>query len=363
MFLLIFCFLLFNTQKMFSMLNYIILIFSPIIIGIAMAFVINLLVKLFENKMLFKLSKKSKCINKNKRIISIILSLMVIFILFACFFNYVIPNLYESIISLSNKIPAFIQDITNWLNNRLKEYNVSQDVINNLAGNWQNIVNATITNITNAVPQVINVLFGMTATIFNLIISFIIAIYMIFSKEKLLKIVKSFIYIIFNKKHADRIIEIAKMTNKTFIKFVGGQLLQAIILGTLCYIGMIVFNIPYAMLVSVIIAVAALIPYLGGYIGTIPSVIIVFMASPSTTIYFFIFIFCLQQLNGNLIYPKVVGKEVGLTGLWVLIAITIFGNLFGIIGMIIGVPIFAICYILIKEFVKDKLKQKNIVLQ
>lgn len=359
--LIVFCFLLFNIEKMYEVINYIIAICMPIIMAVAIAFVINLPVKLFENKLLLKLWKKSKFCKKHKRGISVILALILILTLITCFFNYVIPNLYESIVSLGGKIPEFIGDITIWLKNMLKEYNVSQDVINNLTSNWQNVLNTAITSITNAVPQVINIIFGMTTSILNLFVSCILAIYMIFSKEKLINILKSFIYIIFNKKHADKMTRIGKITNKTFSKFVGGQLTEAIILGVLCYIGMSIFRMPYAMLISVIIGTTALIPYLGGYIGTIPAVIIMFMENPTTAIYFFIFIFILQQFDGNVIYPKVVGKEVGLTGLWVLVAITIFGNLFGLIGMLIGVPIFAVSYILIREFVKDRLKEKNIV--
>ena len=173
---------------------------------------------------------------------------------------------------------------------------------------------------------------------------------------------KQLLYAFTTKETATKIVDTGVQANKTFQNFIAGQATEALILGGLVLLGMLIFNFPYAVLCSVIIAVTALIPIFGAWIGTIPCVFIILMAQPQKALWFVVFIVILQQLENNLIYPKVVGDSIGLDGLWVLFALIVGGSLFGLAGMLMGIPAFAVLYVIIRRITRRKLKEKNIVI-
>ena len=183
---------------------------------------------------------------------------------------------------------------------------------------------------------------------------------MIMDKERLCTALKKVVYAFFKKEKADYLVKASGVFNKTFSGFVSGQIVEAIILGVLCYIGMVIFRMEYASIISVCIGVTALVPIFGAFIGAIPGVFIMLMISPMKAVWFVVYIIVLQQIEGNLIYPKVVGTSIGISGFWVLVALVIGGSIGGILGILIGIPAFAAVYILFKEVVNDKLKEKNV---
>ena len=191
------------------------------------------------------------------------------------------------------------------------------------------------------------------------IASNIFAVYMLLSKEKLLLTAKKVFYAHLNKDTADHIVSIFKHANKVFRSFVGGQITEAFILGILCYIGMLIFRMPYAPLISVIMGVSSLVPVIGPIVGTIPSAILILLESPIVALWFVIYIIVLQQVEGNVIYPRVVGSAIGISGFWVLLAVTVGGGLFGVLGILIGVPLMAVIYTLYGEFVNKKIAEKG----
>ena len=171
---------------------------------------------------------------------------------------------------------------------------------------------------------------------------------------------KQILYAFSKKSIADKIIEIGKLANVTFAKFITGQCIEAVILGALCFVGMNIFSMPYSLLISVLIGVTALIPVFGAFIGTIPAVFLILIINPIQALWFIVFILCLQQFEGNIIYPKVVGNSVGLSAIWVMLAMLVGGSTLGLIGMLIGIPTFSVAYQLIKEYTNKRLTNKNI---
>ena len=189
------------------------------------------------------------------------------------------------------------------------------------------------------------------------------SVYVLAKKEKLIRIMKQLIFAYTSKRTANRILDTGAQFNKSFQKFISGQITEAFILGVLVLIGMFIFNFPYAVLCSGIIAVTAIIPFFGAWLGAIPSAFIILMVDPPKVIWFIIFIIVLQQLEGNIIYPKVMGNSIGLDGLWVLVSLIVGGSLFGIGGMIVGIPAFAVIYAILARVTKRRLKERGIEIE
>lgn len=191
--------------------------------------------------------------------------------------------------------------------------------------------------------------------------AFILSIYMLASKEKLLHQCKKLIYAFIPLKYANKILQVIHISDKMFSAFITGQFIEAIIIGIMCFVGMTVFSMPYAILISIIISVTALIPILGAFIGIVPAIFILLTVSPTTAFYFIILIIVIQQIEGNVIYPKVVGSSLGFNGIWIIISMLIGADLFGILGMIIGIPLFGIFYTILSKIINSRLKDKNLM--
>ena len=211
----------------------------------------------------------------------------------------------------------------------------------------------------NGVPQLISMAGGFASGLANIGMALVIAVYLTISKDKLISQLKRFLYAFTSTKVNTFLLKVGKLTNVTFSNFVAGQLVEAVIIGVLCYIGCLIFRFPYAPILSVVIGCTNVIPYFGPFLGTGFGAFLVALVNPLQAVFFIIFGSVLQQIESNLIYPRVVGTTVGLSGLWVLFAITIGGGLFGIAGMILGLPVFSVIYTLIREIMNKRLKEKQ----
>jgi predicted PurR-regulated permease PerM len=201
--------------------------------------------------------------------------------------------------------------------------------------------------------------FTTLKTIYNLVIGFVISIYILFDKEKFKGQIKKMLYALFDEDKVNRILENTNNADRVFSNFFSAKLLDSLIVGIICFVGMIIFKMPYATMISVIVGVTNIIPYFGPYIGAIPSALIILLVDPSKCLWFLLFIFILQQFDGNVLGPKILGDKTGLSSFWVLFSLLVFGSLFGVVGMIIGVPIFSILYSYINNVLKDRLKEKK----
>ena len=353
-------FALVNFSKIIAFLGKIISIFSPFLLGIILAFVLNVLNNFIEKKIFGKI-KPSKIWNKIKRPLCITLSLILVFLTIFFVMNLLIPQLKNSASLFTDTLPAYKEDIIGILNkfdidestvNKVGEYldNFGKVITDYIKGNSKDVITVT----TEVATSVINI-------ISKGIITLVFAIYMIAQKETLSRQINKVMKAYLKPKTINKINTIGTLANKTFSNFVTGQCLEALIFGSLVFVGMLIFRFPYASTIGVLLGFTALIPIFGAFIGTAIGFILIMMVSPVKAILFVVFIIVLQQIEGNLIYPRVVGKSIGLPGMWVLLSVTVGGSIGGILGMLIATPLCSLLYALFTKMVNDRLKSNKIV--
>lgn len=333
----------------------------PFILGGALAFILNIPMTFFENKLSkIKNKKRKSLINKNLiRFISLILAIIVITFILYLIINLIVPELIDIIKLLVSNIPYYAEEINKFINSNTENIQEIDSLISGMNFDTDSIKNELMEILSSVLSSSVSLVMGVVGLITNLIIAIIFAIYILTSKEKLknqvLRIIKAYC----KKEKAIKIIEVGRITNKTFKNFLTVQALEATILGSLCIIGMLILKIPYAVPIGVLVGVTALIPVVGAFIGIIIGAILILSAEPIKVITFIIFVLILQQVEGNVIYPRVVGGSVGLPGMWVLVAVTVGGSLFGILGMLLGVPVFSVIYSMIKKDTEKRLNNTN----
>ena len=351
-------FALVNFSKILSFFGKVINIFSPFLLGIILAFVLNVLNNFIEKRIFGKI-KPGKFWNKIKRPLCITLSLIIVFLMIFFIMNLLIPQLKNSASLFTDTLPAYKEDIIGILNkfdidestvNKVGEYldNFGKVITDYIKGNSKDVITVT----TEVATSVVNI-------ISKGIITLVFAIYMIAQKETLSRQINKVMKAYLKPKTINKINTVGTLANKTFSNFVTGQCLEALIFGSLVFVGMLIFRFPYASTIGVLLGFTALIPIFGAFIGTAIGFILIMMVSPVKAILFVVFIIVLQQLEGNLIYPHVVGKSVGLPGIWVLVAVTVGASINGILGMLLSVPLASIIYSILKTDVNLKLKKKN----
>lgn len=353
----ILAYLLFNGKSIGNALGTFMAIISPFIIGAALAFVLNMPMNFIENKIFKKWTSKPGL----KRAISLLMSLVIVSAIIAFVVILIIPNFLEAIKSLIQGIPVLVEklrkypEVAKQLDKIYDTYAIT---------NTHDLVVKLKPYLTkNGLDILNNVFFGIS-TVFSVVLSFVVsftfAIYLLFSKETLRRQFTEFAYVFFSGKTANKILIFFKVAYEKFYSFFKGQFIEAFMLGFMCFIGMYLLKIPNAATVSVLIGFGALIPLVGAILGAALGALIILIESFSKAIMFVIFIIVLQQFDGNVTYPRIVGSSVGLPSIWVLVAVTIGAALSGIVGMLIFVPIFATIYELLYRYKKKKLKDKNI---
>lgn len=351
--LLIFAFI--HIKEIWNFLGFLVKLLMPFIIGIVIAFVLNILIQFIEKKLL----NKSKMSNKSKRSISLILSLAFIFTFIIILLLLIIPQLKNTVELFVDNMPMYEENVKMLLD----KFNIDPSIVAEIEEGMKNFGDVAIDFIKNNGDQILEITLGVATNVISVIVNFVVAvvfaIYLLVQKEKLLyqlnKVLRAYLPV----GKVSKIRDIAKLSNRICASFVSGQCLEAVIIGVLCFIGMLLLGIPYAATISVLIGVTALIPVYGAFIGTIVGAFLIFMISPLKALIFVIFILILQQFEGNLIYPKVVGKSVGLPGIWVFVAVTIGASLAGVVGMLVSVPIASICYSILATDVNYRIEAKN----
>lgn len=342
-------------KDIIGILKYIVKLLMPFIIGLAIAFVLNVLINVIEKKWF----KNWQASLTTKRTVSLLLALTIVigFIVFLLFL--IIPNLQNTIAIFADNIPKYNENLQSMLNN----LGIDSNIVNEIVEVLKALGDSASTYIKENSNQVLEVTLGIATNVvtgfINVTIGIVFAIYFLGQKEKLGAQVNKLLEAYVPDAKRKKIQDIASLSNKTFANFIGGQCIEAIIIGVLCFIGMFILRLPYATTISVLVGFTALIPVFGAFIGTIIGAFLIFMISPIQALIFILFIIVLQQLEGNLIYPKVVGKSVGLPGIWVLVAVTIGASINGILGMLISVPIASIIYSVIAMNVKYRLNEKK----
>ncbi|GAA0106095.1 AI-2E family transporter [Paraclostridium sordellii] len=361
-YIVVLAFLLLNINSVLKILGQSLSVFKPFIIGIAIAFLINIPMKCFEKRLITPLLKKSRLKNSKifARILSLLLTLIILFVLISSFVNFVIPQLVKSTSSLVSGVPQYIDTLQSYATNYFSHIKLSDSMHTNILSGMEKLSNFVVKFANYFISNILGITFSITSAITNFLIGFIIAIYILLSKEKLLIQCKKVTYAFLSEKNANRAIDISHLVCHKFSRFIAGQCTDGVILGTLCFIGMSIFKMPYALLVSTLIAIADLIPIFGTFIGTAIAAFIIFMVKPITALYFIIMIVVIQQIEGNLVYPFVVGNSIGLSSFWILVPIFVGSSTFGVLGIIIGVPLFSVIYTLASGYINKRLEDKNI---
>ena len=323
---------------------------TPLIIGCVMAYVINILMRFYEEwyDKLFKVAIARKV----KRIVCLIFAFLSLFGIVALVFNLVIPELINCIASFIRLIPGALQMVVDIIGEEriLEMFPELQNGFDfsNISTQVEQLIRTIVGGVGGAVGSIVNAVSSAVSVVVNVVIGLIFSLYVLLDKESLGKRCKKLIstYI---PKSSNKIFYVTEVLDESFHSFIVGQCIEAVVLGGLCVVGMWILQFPYAVMIGVFIGFTALIPIAGAYIGAGVGAIMILTVSPLQAVQFLIFILILQQLEGNLIYPKVVGESIGLPGIWVLTAITIGGGVLGVGGMLLAVPLFAAAYRLIRE--------------
>ena len=328
-------------------------IISPFIYAFAIAFILNRPMMWFE-RTLFKDKKK-------KRIFSVALTFTIAISLISVLMVLVLPQIGLSIAYLVEAMPGFIQSVSQTAVEVMEQIHLNSRLSRQVQEMWNNIGTGIMNFTVSVLPGVVNVSIGIGNAVVKSIMSTIIAIYMLASKDRLKFQIKKFFYAYFSKNFAEEIFELGRMSNTIFSDFIIGKMIDSTIIGIIAFIGMLFIYPDYAVLIAIIIGVTNMIPFFGPFIGAIPSIFILLILSPFASFVFLIFIIVLQQVDGNIIGPKVLGSSLGLSPLWILVGIIVGNGAMGFLGMIIGVPTFAVIYNLVSRNTKEKLEEKDIV--
>ncbi|HKM29098.1 MAG TPA: AI-2E family transporter [Anaerovoracaceae bacterium] len=343
-------------------------ILQPFIIGLIMAyllcpvynFVVKWCYKFFKTKL--KTGKKSLAVS---RVLSTIFSLAFLIFVIGGFCWLVIPELIQSIIGIIDVLPARMDELTVWAQNTMDKnpeiMKTFEGLINRFVDSIQEWAETKfIPGAGNFVIGVSQGIWGTVMTTFNVLIGAIVCVYFLNSKEKFAAQIKKLILATCTPERAEGIFEFGRFTNKSFGGFINGKIIDSAIIGMICFIAMSIIQLPYPVLISFIVGITNIIPFFGPFIGAIPSIIIIFLVSPIQAVYFAIMVLVLQQVDGNIIGPKILGGTTGLASFWVMFAIIVGGGLFGFVGMILGVPVFAIFYYYFSKFLSRRLEKKNL---
>lgn len=348
-------------DKMRSIVDYILTLLSPFIMGSCIAFIINLPMKFIENK--FFTSRKTGKLIKGGRVLSILITIALLIGLIVCVLFLILPQLFNTTGELVNTITIFSKKQENFFTGLLRKYPQWQSWIFKIDIDWHLVVEKVWDFARSGVGGILNSTIGMIGGILfqigNFLIGSVFAIYLLYSKELLAEQGKRILYLCINKKRADRILYILSVTHETFSKFISGQCIEALILGFMFFGTMCIMGLPYPLLIGVIIAVTAVIPVFGSFLGLGIGIFLIVATEPVDALIFIVLFFILQQLEENLIYPHVVGNSIGLPSIWVMVAVTLGASLMGVIGMLLFLPLGSVLYRLIREKVQEVYHRKN----
>ena len=340
-------------------------IIFPFVLGGAIAFVINVPMSFLEKKLFGKAKEKgSKVAGKLARPVSLLLTIVLVVGVIVLVMFGLIPQLTETIGSLMNSIADFIPQMQSWVREFTHNNREIMDLVNQMEFNPNKAIQWGMSILGNGAGNFMNTTMTAVGSIVSGVTTFFIAFsfacYILFQKEKLHVQVRKVFFAFIPKRKAEVILEVCSLTYRTFANFLAGQCLEAVILGSMFVITLSILKMPYALLIGIIIAFTALIPIFGAFIGCALGCLLIFMVSPKQAILFILVFLILQQIEGNLIYPHVVGSSVGLPSIWVLAAVTIGGNLLGIVGMLVFIPLVSVLYTLFREYVYLRLKKQHI---
>ncbi|MCI7638207.1 MAG: AI-2E family transporter [Clostridiales bacterium] len=358
----LFAWLVLDTARATAMFSAVWNLFSPFAVGAGIAFVFNVPMRAIERQ-LADIRKTGL-----RRGLSILLTILCLVLIIMFVFEMLIPQIRLTVESLSQTIPVFVEGLAAKLMVMMQDHPEMRDWIQEALKleslDWNGIFKEALGFLGNQVSTVmgsaVSVIGSVTGAIINGVVSIAFAIYCLARKEILARQGRRLLYSLISEQHADQVVRVLRLTNSTFSNFISGQCLEACILGCLFAVAMAIFKMPYISLVSVVIAVTALIPVVGAFVGCILGAFFILVNNPIQALTFVIMFLIIQQLENNLIYPRVVGTSIGLPGMWVLVAVTVGGDLMGVGGMLLMIPVTSVIYALLREFTENRLAERGI---
>lgn len=364
----IFYFALLRATNLTDVLWSIVEVLKPVLYGLVIAYLLDPIVEKVDERLAPALGSRFVTPEKGRKLsrsIGITLAVIFLILLVAALFNLIIPELYKSVRDLVIALPGQMNDLVSQINRIYSHDSAMGKVFKTAVEEGMDMFQSWLR--TDLLGRVNEIMYSLTegvinvvSELFNILVGVIVSVYILFSKEKFLRQAKKTVYAILPAHYANGLLHLAGKTNEIFGAFVIGKIIDAALVGVLCFVGISLLNIPYAVLVSVVVGVTNIIPFFGPYIGGIPSAVLILLADPVKGISFIVFIIILQQVDGNFIEPKILGNTTGLSAFWVIFAIFLGGGLFGFVGMLIGVPLFGVVYYVIQMFVNSRLEKKHL---
>ena len=361
MFLIFFTALLFllvmKIELVLQVLGTVFSILTPIFISIAIAFILYRPYRFFLKLYCMKLKKE------RPHKIASMLSILSVYLIFlgavAGIIRFIVPQLIDSVTLFTSNIDTYTVSLNDFIQKAIDFLQLNNINMTAIRENIDNILTSTGNVISFLFPQIYDFTAGLIISVFNIFLGFILSIYLLADNERLLRQIRKLVLAYLPEKVSTKMFEVQKITSETFSKFILGQVIEAVILGVMCFIGMTLLKFPYPLLISTIVGITALVPIVGAIVGAVPGILILLMIEPINAVGFVVFIIILQQLEGNLIYPKVVGDSIGLPAIWVLLAVIVSGGLAGILGILIGVPLASVLFQILSQDADRKIKAKK----
>lgn len=332
---------------------------SPLIYGAFIAYALNPLMKIYEEKV-FRIRKKGRILSRSaRRGLSVTASLLSVILFLALFIAMIIPQLKTSVMDLIDKFPEYIASLENLAYSLAQSNETMAGIVNSALAYLDDLMSRSYELIQEFLPVLTEILQSIATAVLDIVLGFVFAIYFLCAKEYILAQTKKIMKALFNEKVYNKIVYFVSLTDRTFGKYFIAAILDSLLVGFICFLFIQIAGMPYAPLIGVVIAITNIIPVFGPFIGAVPCALILFVCKPSYAITFAIMILIVQQIDGNIIVPRIHGASTGLPPVWIIVSITVMSGLFGFIGMFIGVPCFSVIYTLVKQYVEGRLENKS----
>lgn len=344
-------------------------VLTPVFYGAIIAYLLNPIVNFLDERLsgfLQKHLKKQTRAKKISKVVSIIVTVIFALSLVTALFYLIVPEVSSTISVVVNELPGQVDNFLKWFDGLLQEQTqigeMLQRTVKTVTIYVEDFIeNQLVDQITGMAEYLLSGVWGVVNVVYNIVLGIVFSIYMLSSKDKFSAQAKKITYAVFNRRNANSLIRTARNCHRIFTGAISGKILDSAIIGVLCFVGMTLIGLPYTVLIATVIGVTNVIPFFGPYIGAIPSALLILFVDPLQCLYFIIFIVLLQQFDCNFLDPRIVGGSVGLSAFWVLFACILFGGLFGLPGMVLGVPTFACIYTIVKEILEKRLKKKGLM--
>lgn len=357
-----------NIHSVFGMIGRVLSAAFPVILGLALSFMLNVPMRFFEEKVFAFMGKsKSKIVRSARRPLCVVLTVLLFLLLIALIFAVMIPNLVSAVGDIVANLSNYARRFPMWLTKLVTKLDIPEEIVSKYYFSREmlidNVVEFFNTQSSQLISKTASITFSVASTVFSIFIALIVAIYMLACKERVYRFAQRLLKNFTSEKMMKNINRVGHVAYNSFYGFIVGQFSDSCVLGILCYIGMVIFGFPYAGVVAMIVGIAQMVPIIGGIISAVIGTLLMLTRSPLTALTFFVYLQVIQQIEGNLIYPRIVGDKVGLPGLLVVSGVIFLSNLFGIPGVLLGVPALSTAYALVKIIMDEKEKRKAQVTQ